>query len=431
MRRLIITGIILLIIMLLLTRLSFISQDHLMAESMMALGFTLVIAYLAGRLLIPLGLPKITGYLLAGILIGPYFLNLLSVEVVQNLQLIDNIALSLIALTAGGEFHYKNLKKQFAVINSALFGQTFIVMILLLLFTLGYHTHISFLQDETWPTIIGVGLLFGALSIATSPATTIAVITESRAKGPFTNFVLGVTVFKDVVVVLIFSVVLSIAKPLILHESSIQMSYMLTVFVEISLSMVAGIAAGAIILAYLKYVREQKVLFLLGFIIFCIELSKMFHLELILLFMVAGFFVQNFSRSGPPLIDAIEEISLPIFVTFFAIAGASLKIPVFLENWLLAVYLVFLRLLGTYLGTSGGGRIVRSDQNIQKYGWLGFIGQAGLTLGFAAITRRVIPGPIGIGISTLIISSITINQIIGPVLFRIALKKTGEIKRGA
>ena len=93
MRRILITAILLLLVMLVLTRLDFVSEDHLMAESMMALGFTLVVAYLVGRMLTPLSLPKITGYLLAGILVGPYFLNLLSVEVVKNLQLIDNIAL--------------------------------------------------------------------------------------------------------------------------------------------------------------------------------------------------------------------------------------------------------------------------------------------------------------------------------------------------
>jgi Kef-type K+ transport system membrane component KefB len=413
--------------MLILTRLDFISEDQLMAESMMALGFTLVVAYLVGRMLTPLSLPKITGYLLAGILVGPYFFNLLSVEVVKNLQLIDNIALSLIALTAGGEFRYKALKKQFKVINAALFGQIIIVMLLLLIFTFGYYPHISFIKNETMLSVIGVGLLFGALSIATSPATTIAVITESRARGPFTDFVLGLTVFKDVIVVLIFSFVISIGKPLILHESHIQLTYMFTVLMEIGLSMVAGIAAGALILVYLKYIREQKVLFLLGFIIFCIELSHIFHLEVILLFMVAGFFVQNFSRSGPPLIEAIEKVSLPIFVTFFAIAGASLQLPIFLNNWLLAIYLVFIRMLGTYLGTNLGGQLTGSNKNVKNYGWLGFIGQAGLTLGLAAITRREIPGPIGTGISTLIISTITINQIIGPILFKVALQKTNEI----
>jgi Kef-type K+ transport system membrane component KefB len=409
------------------TRIEFSGEGHIMAESMMALGFTLVVAYLAGKIIERVTLPKITGYLIAGILTGPYFLNLLSVEVVKNLQLIDNIALCLIALTAGGEFRYKSIKKYLRTIMSSIAGQILVVMILLLIFTLLFSYSITFLQNEQLAVIIGAGLLLGTLSIATSPATTIAVITETRAKGPFTDFVLGVTVLKDVVVVLVFSVVISLAEPLILHLDQIEFSHVLTVLLEISVSIILGVAAGAIILAYLKYIGEQKVLFLLGFIIFVIELSQIIHLELILIFMVAGFFVQNFSRSGPPLIQAIEEVSLPIFVTFFAITGASLNIQILLQNWMLAMLLVTLRLFGTYQGTLWGSKLTRSHQNIQKFGWMGFIGQAGLTLGLASMTLRTIPGPIGEGIATIIIASITINQIIGPVLFRIGLQKVGEI----
>lgn len=427
MNRIVTSSILLLLLMFFLTRIDFSGDNHIMAESMMALGFTLIVAYLAGKMIERLTLPKITGYLIAGILIGPYFLNLLSVEVVKNLQLIDNIALCLIALTAGGEFRYRNIKKYLRTIMSSIAGQILAVMTLLLIFTIFYSYSITFLQSEQLAVIIGAGLLLGTLSIATSPATTIAVITETHAKGPFTDFVLGVTVFKDVVVVLVFSVVISFAEPLILQLNQIEFSHVLMVLLEIGVSIILGVAAGAIILAYLKYVGEQKVLFLLGFIIFVIELSQIIHLEIILLFMVAGFFVQNFSRSGPPLIQAIEEVSLPIFVTFFAITGASLNIQIFLQNWTLALLIVGLRLFGTYQGTLWASKMTGSDQNIQKYGWMGFIGQAGLTLGLASLTLRTIPGPIGVGISTIIISAITINQIIGPVLFRFALQKVGEI----
>jgi Kef-type K+ transport system membrane component KefB len=411
-----------------LIRIDFSGDDHLMAESMMALGFTLVVAYLAGKMIERLRFPKITGYLIAGVLTGPYFLDLLSVEVVKNLQLIDNIALCLIALTAGGEFRYSSIRKHLSTIMSTIAGQISVVMILLLIFTILYSYSITFLQGEQLAIIIGAGLLLGTLSIATSPATTIAVITETHAKGPFSDFILGVTVFKDVIVVLVFSVVISFAEPLILQLNQVEFSHVLTVLMEIGISIVLGIAAGAIILAYLKYIGEQKVLFLLGFIIFVIELSQIIHLEMILLFMVAGFFVQNFSRSGAPLIQAIEEVSLPIFVTFFAITGASLNIQIFIQNWTLALLIVVLRLYGTYQGTVWAAKLTSSDKNIQKYGWMGFIGQAGLTLGLASLTLRTIPGPIGIGISTIIISSITINQIIGPVLFRLALQKVGEIR---
>jgi len=144
--------------------------------------------------------------------------------------------------------------------------------------------------------------------------------------------------------------------------------------------------------------------------------------------MVAGFFVQNFSDSGAKLIDAIEESSLPIFVIFFAIAGASLNFPLFLENWLLALILVGLRMLTTFQGTYLGGKLTGAPEIVNRYGWMGFIGQAGLSLGLSVLVTRNIPGAIGVNIRTLIISTIAINQIIGPILFRYSLSKAGEIR---
>ncbi|MEJ2634201.1 MAG: cation:proton antiporter [Calditrichia bacterium] len=426
MRRLLTVILLLIALMAFLTHIKFAGEDHLMSASMMALGFTLIAAYLIGKTVMRLQLPKITGYILAGILAGPYVTDLLSVPVVRNLQLIDNIALSLIALTAGGEFRYKTIKKQMKTIGSTILWQVIIVLLTFVIFIFLYQNHISFLAHKPLNVVLGVALIFGSLAIAKSPATTIAIITESRAKGKFTDFVLGVTVFKDIVVVLVFSIVISFAKPMILPETPLHFTYLFNVFLEIILSIIVGFAAGLLILFYLKYVGKQTVLFLLGFILLGIELSRMFHLEVILLFMVAGFFVQNFSNAGGKLISAIEGGSLPIFVIFFAIAGASLNFPVFLENWFLAVLIVGLRMLSTYEGTYIGARLTGGSREVQNYGWMGFIGQAGLTLGLAVLVKQNLPGIIGESIATLIIASIAINQIVGPVMFRYSLVKVGE-----
>jgi Kef-type K+ transport system membrane component KefB len=426
--RIVLIILVLLLLMAAITRISPGESIREMPMSMLALGFTLIVAYLIGKMTSALGIPKITGYILAGILTGPYIINLLSKPTVQNLQLIDNMALSLIALTAGGEFRYRAIRKQFKTIGSVIFWKILLVIIGFILFIFVYKTHIQFLSNQSHGVVLGAALLFGALSIATSPATTIAIISETRAKGKFTDFVLGVTVFKDVIVVLVFSLALSVAKPLILPETHIQFSYFISVLLEIMLSIVIGIATGAVILVYLKYVKEQKALFLLGFIIFIIELSNFIHLEVILVFMVAGFFVQNFSQLGHHLIDAIEDSALPIFVVFFAIAGASLNFNILMQNWLLAIIIVILRLFTTYSGTYIGAELTSGDNNIKKYGWMGFIGQAGLSLGLSVLLMKKIPGPITKNIATLIVASIAINQIIGPILFRYSIIKVGEGK---
>jgi len=427
-RRLLATTIFLGILMTFLGRMNFEDPSQLMAESMIALGFILIIAYLTGKILSRWQLPLITGYILAGICAGPYLINLLSHSVVQNLQLIDNIALSLIALTAGGEFRYKKIKKQFRTIGSVIFWKIIFVVVGFILFMFIYRKNVPFLSGTDLSTVLGVGIILSALSIATSPATTIAVITETRAKGPFTDFILGVTVFKDIVVVLVFSLALSVAQPLIVAEASFNLAYVFDILKELILSIFMGIVSGSFILLYLKYIRTHTVLFLLGFIILGIEISTMLHLEVILLFMMAGFFVQNFSDKGTKLIEAIEEGSLPIYVIFFAIAGASLNFPIFLANWSLALLIVGMRMLTTFIGTYVGGKLTKATRNISHYGWMGFIGQAGLSLGLSVIVKQNLPGKIGTSIATLIVAAIAINQIIGPVIFRYSLVKVGEAK---
>jgi len=178
-RRLLATTIFLGILMTFLGRMNFEDPSQLMAESMIALGFILIIAYLTGKILSRWQLPLITGYILAGICAGPYLINLLSHSVVQNLQLIDNIALSLIALTAGGEFRYKKIKKQFRTIGSVIFWKIIFVVVGFILFMFIYRKNVPFLSGTDLSTVLGVGIILSALSIATSPATTIAVITET------------------------------------------------------------------------------------------------------------------------------------------------------------------------------------------------------------------------------------------------------------
>ncbi len=397
------------------------------ASAILVLGFTLMVAYLFGKVLNRFQLPKITGYLFLGILIGPYVTNIMSESTLKELQLIDNIALSLIALTAGGEFQIQKVKKQLSLILNVTLWQIIIVLLGITTIVVLAQSYIPFLNRLPFQAVVGSGLLFGVLSIAKSPATTIAIITETRARGEFTDFILGITILKDIIIVLLFAMVLSFAKPLILNENTIHFQFVFAVLQEIGLSLIAGFVVGLLIFFYIRYINIEVSTFLLGLFLLVIEFSHVFHLELILIFMMAGFVVQNFSNEGDKLIKAIEKSSLPIYVTFFALAGASLKLGIFLQNWAFTLLLVVFRMLTTHLGTYTGAILSRGSQAVRRYGWMGFVGQAGLTLGLSVIVERDIPGEIGTSIRTIIIASIAINQILGPILFRYALSRTGEI----
>ncbi len=401
------------------------------AEVVLMLGFVLLAAYLLGKSVTRIRLPKISGYLLAGILLGPYFLNYLSSSTVGELKLIDDIALSLIALTAGGEFRLSNVRQKWRLLTSVISWQIVIVLCGVTAGILLLSPWLGFINQQPLRVVLGIGLIFGSLAIAKSPATTIAIITESKARGPLTDLVLEVTVAKDIIVVLVFAVILAFAEPLVLPGQEMRLQYVLSVLGEISLSLFVGGVAGYLIYSYMKYVKQQTFIFLMGFILLIIEVSRLAHLEIVLVFMMAGFMIQNFSKHGDELIHAIESNSLPVYVTFFTIAGASLNFDLFIKNWVFTLLIVGLRLGTTQIGTWLGSRFTTTNVFIRRYSWMGFIGQAGVTLGLSIIVGRTLPGEIGNFIKTIMIAAIAINQLLGPVLFRFALDKAGEVSATA
>ena len=397
------------------------------SESMMALGYLLIAAYLAGLISARLNLPKITGYIIAGILAGPLVIQLISSATVLDLSLIDKMALSVIALTAGGEFKLKMLRENYHILITVFLFLIVLVMLAIILAIVAIQPLVPFLADQSLAGVLGIGLLFGIVSVTMSPATTIAIISETRARGKFTDFVLGMTIFCDIAVVLLFSIVLSGAKVLLMPASQFQWIQIGQVLMEMLLSFGVGIAAGGLIYLYLKYVGTEIFLFLVGFILLGIEVAAMLHLELILMFVVAGFVVENFSKEGHQLIQGLESGSLPIYVVFFAITGASLDLILFFQNWFLAFLLVVIRAGVFYGGTYLGGRLTGATHQVKHLGWMGFSGQAGISLGLALLIAQNIPGTVGISIKSLIVAVVTLNQILGPVLFRYALQRAKEI----
>lgn len=397
------------------------------AESIVTLGFILIVAYLFGKVLAQFRFPKITGFLLAGILAGPFVANLLSAGAVGELRLLDNIALALIALTAGGELHLAKLREQRKIIGWILVGIIISVMAGFTVAFLLLKPFIPFLSAFSYRAVLGTGLIIGVLSISASPATTIAVITETKARGKFTEIVLSVTIAIDLLVVLLFALVLAFAKPLILPDQSIQLTYLLPILQEIVSSLAVGAIVGVLIFMYLRTVKTEIFLFLMGIILLVIEISQMLHLEIILLFITAGFVVQNFSPKGSELIHAIENRSLPIYVIFFGIAGASIDFSVFLDFWIFTLLVVLLRFATIYWGTFWGASKGGAEVSIRRQGWSAFAGQAGVTLGLAIILEKSLGFEIGTPLKSIILAGIALNQIIGPVVFRYALEKAGNI----
>jgi Kef-type K+ transport system membrane component KefB len=409
------------------------------ARSTMTFGFLLLAAYLLGDVLSYFGVPRITGYILAGILFGPYALGLVSAASVRDLKLIDGLALTFIALAAGGELRLTELRERRTSIVLIVVFLTLTVFLGVAGFTVAARSLLPFLDGRSMIQVVAVGALLGVFAAARSPASAIAIIHECRARGPFTEMVLGATVVIDVLVIFLFAVVVSVCQALVVPSAEMELRFVYSIGIELLGSVLVGILLGSAISLYIRYVKAELLVFILALAFLVTFFSRQFalllddfysvsfHLEPMLICVTAGFWVQNFSRAGGLFMEQIDRSSLPIYVIFFALTGAALSIDALAETWLIAVLLVSVRFvmiwLGAYVGTSLSG----DPPRYRKMAGLSFVTQAGVSLGLAGIVMSRFPDW-GAALATTIIAVIALNQIIGPIAFKYALGAVGEAR---
>lgn len=396
-----------------------------------ALGFILIFAYLIGKKAGVLKLPQITGFILAGILCGPYVLKFLSTTEVEDLQLLDGLALSLIALTAGGEMSLERLKGRFPAITSIVSFQTVIIVLGFVGLGLAALPFLKILPENTLPHMLAFSLLLGTLATATSPSTTIAVITETRSQGRYTDLVLSAAVVKDFLIIGVFALVLSVSKLLLRTGEGFDSEFLVQILREVGGSLFLGGIIGAGITLYLKFVKREVTIFILAVAFFTYQISHNYGYHPLLICLLAGFLVQNFSRQGRQFIDALEKISMPIYVIFFAISGASLNLDALRSSWIIAAVCVLWRAGLKFAGTYIGARVSREDRYFQRKGWGGFISQAGVALGMVIVVADTFP-EWGDLFQAFVLAIIAVNQIFGPILLQRFLVGSGEAgKKGS
>lgn len=404
----------------------------------MTLGFTLLASHISGRLLSTLGLPLITGYLLAGIALGPEGLGLVSLEVKDRLQTINLIALGLIALSAGGELALGRLRPRLRSIAWIASLQTGLVLSITAASLIAYEL---LARNLALPTllpvgldlqhVVAMGLILGLVATANSPASTVAVINELRARGPFTTLAIGTTVVKDVFVILLMALVLMISKGFVDSGTGVEVSLLARIPLEVAASLAVGAGMGFLLILYLARINKEVALFLLAIVVMAIELvgfveSRLhFHLHFLLIFIAAGFVVENASAKGELLIDALERSSLPIYVIFFTFSGVGLDLDSLRLLWPLALAFVLWRGLLLYVSTYAGARLAQESVQTRRLSWTAFVAQAGISLGLAELVALKFPH-MGAQIRTFVLAVVAINQLAGPVLFGWALKRIGE-----
>jgi Kef-type K+ transport system membrane component KefB len=414
-------------LMLYVTRL--VPEMHGSLWTIAAIGFLLLAGTLLSELLAPLGLPHLTGYLLAGIAAGPYVLKLVDEHTVKSLSPVNGLALSLIALAGGAELDLDTVRKSARSLSWAMIVQCLLVLfVVTAVFFVVARPMIPFTRVLTPGALIGVALLWGAVAVTRSPSATLGILSQTRASGPLATFTLSFVMVSDVVVVVLVATVLGCVRPLIDTSATFSVESFKTLAHEIVGSVALGTTLGLVLAAYLRLVNRQMlvVLLVLGFGISTV--ISYLEFDSLLTFIVAGFIVRNLSDQGHKFTAYIEKTGTVVYVIFFATAGADLDIPLVRQLWPVALVLAGSRALVTWGGSIFAGAMAKDPPVLRRWAWSGLVSQAGLALGLSVIVAREFPS-IGPSFRALAIATVAINEMIGPVIFKLALDRAGETSR--
>lgn len=396
----------------------------------MLLGFLLLAAFLAGEIARGVYLPRITGYLVIGILFGPSLLGLVPESTVSGFQLIDALALSVIALQAGGELRMSRLRPRLLRIGTLAVVTICLTMLGVMVTVYVGRSLFPFLDGRPDMTVLAVALIFGVVSVALSPAATIAVLTEIRARGVLSDTVLSVSVLVDVVILVLIAVLVPTAVALTDPSTGFDVGHLREIGVAILVSLAVGAVIGGLLIIYIHRVGLQLLLLVLAAAYGVVELAHVVGLpeeSYILMSMSAGFVVGNLSRHGERFLEAIEFVSVPIYALFFAVAGAALDLSVMPRVWAASLLLLAARTVCLAAGARLSSAVVGDSPVIRRYAWLGMISQAGVALGLASIVQDRFEW--GVPVGAIVVAMIAVNQLVGPPLFRFALVKAGEAMR--
>ena len=410
-------------------------------EILLSISVALLVGLLMTRVIKPLGLPAVTGYLVAGILIGPYVLGafgveglgFVSMEYVERFGVIADVALGFIAFSIGNEFRFSQIKtigKQALIVGviQAVMATVFVdIALIVMSFILG---------SDVFP--ISAAITLGAIATATAPAATLMVVRQYKAKGPLTNILLPVVALDDAVGLIIFAVSFGVAKAIDLGTLDI-ISIVLNPLIEIVFSLILGVVMGLIFSEVEKHFhsRSKRLSVSVTFVILTVALT-MIKIPLgggvelaassLLTCMMLGTTFCNVCESSEELMDRVDRWTTPLFVLFFVISGAELEFSIFAQGAMVligVVYIIF-RSAGKMTGAAISAKISGCNDTIVKYLGITLLPQAGVALGMSVLAMQL-SGNAGIVVRNIVLFSVLVYELVGPLLTKMALTKAGEI----
>lgn len=380
----------------------------------------MILGLLSSKIMDKIKFPNVTGYIIIGLIAGPYCLNILTLEAVENLSLIPDIALGFIAFSIGAEFKLSYLKKvgksPIIIAFTEAVGAVLVVDLVLIL----------------TGNDVAFSLVLGAIAAATAPAATLMVVRQYNAKGPVTNTLLPVVAIDDAVALMCFGLSVAIAKSI----NSMEAGSMIATLIDPVIEIVGALLFGAVLGVILKLLtawytgKGNRLTIAVAMVFLCIGVSEMLGLSALLACMAMSAVFTNISELSEEVFKQIDRVTPPIYLLFFFISGAELDITILPTVGVIGALYVVFRIVGKVLGAAFGAQVSKSEPVVKKYLGFTLIPQAGVAIGLAGMATSIVPD-YGYKVQTIILCGTVIYELIGPLVTKIALTKAGEIEINA
>lgn len=383
---------------------------------LLSMAAAIALGLLLTRIAKKINLPNVTAYLVAGLAVGPYCLNLFDQDALAGVAQITSVALGFIAFSIGGEFKWESLKRvgTKAVIITLFQALAALALVDIVLLVFGFDVPLS--------------ITLGAIATATAPAATLMVVRQYRAQGTMTNTLLSVVAMDDAVGLAAFSISLAIAQSLTSGAAPTLYNMLISPLLEIILSLVVGGLLGALLSFLMRFFRSRAncLSLMLAAVLAGVALADGYGLSSLLTCMAIGAAMVNLRDDSEMLVEIIDRWTPPLFTLFFVISGAELDLHVLSTVGILGLLYILARSFGKYFGARVGASVVKSEPKIRKYLGLTLLPQAGVAIGMAQVVITKLP-EYGAEIRAVVLCATLVYELIGPVITRIALERSGEI----
>ncbi len=384
------------------------------------LAIMILIGLLGAKLVGLVRLPDVTGYILAGLIIGPSVFGLLKPSDLAAFRPLNDIALGFIAYNIGCGMNIQHIKNLGWKIMTITFFEAGVPWV--------FVTIAMMLCGQSF----AFAFTIGSIASATAPAATILIINQYHAKGQVVDTLIPAVALDDAFCILAFGIASSISLNLVSGIPATAYNMVLQPLLAIAAAVFIGLVAGLITLILARYLhREGDVKILDIGMIFATNFAALhFGLSNLLALMCLGLVLGNFSSRRRVNVTALDGIFDPVFVAFFCYAGANLNLTALREAGILGIAFVLARAIGKYSGARLGASISKMSEEIRKYLGVTLLPEAGVAIGLSAVVTNLFPPDMATTIQAIILAAVIVNEIAGPILAKIALQKAGEIEAG-